>query len=625
MHDKDGLIEYLDGKLTTAIGYRQQLGVEKSLRKSDDIMYGDRNHCSERDMNQNFLRRKVFSLYTLLSNQLESQRTKAVGIEITEQDDAPKELYESVADEVIEELMFSKSTNPDSHSIGVRPFLQTIQAHYDIRSQRMTKEIQDALAKVEPELRKIMFSGENKEEMRKALRDYVMYPTCFVFGVYDNKSYDTDFVRGRVVQSNRPKCTFRTISPWRVYDMPSRRSVGRGGDYFVIEDFSIESLYALSDKDPMIQESINTVIADMEAGKTDCHCSWFSKKLHTIGDGKDEYTYFKDDKTVARGVLYDGIIPNKFLEADGKGYSFGQIWYIDKNIIFLKDNGEQRIPMLMSASFRPGRTATWGISTIDLCYNIQKTIDFVGQKIVGNIEKTSDFQGILDTDIAKSMLKDKKGGDGKLNIDITGVNVAKLIPNKAPFYRFQIANTQQSGILLINELKKHIAELLSLPDFADGSTNVGTVGRTSGGLFLLQRNLAEGIELVRKEFAYNIIVPIGRAVLEKLKDAGRLSKIILNYDVVVREYGLEEERSENADETLKKVQAISQLQQFLQTSGVSVQDNAVLRNLHDSIIKDLAPDYYAEQGGDLQEQQVQPQVDPQVQQQVPQEFPPQSV
>lgn len=198
------------------------------------------------------------------------------------------------------------------------------------------------------------------------------------------------------------------------------------------------------------------------------------------------------------------------------------------------------------ASFIEVPDSFWGLSLIDVLYDLQTGVNALARAIINNAALSSG--PMVERNIDRIPADEEKVILPWKIFDSSGLGF-----DSAPAYRFyQPQLTANALVQVIMYFMKLADELSGVPAYAHGDVTVGGAGRTSSGLAMLMQSANRGIKEVVKNVDKGIIEP-----------AVRLTYYLNVLDVL----GLEEEIPDlniRAKGSIVLMEKMTQIQKFLE-------------------------------------------------------------
>ena len=531
-------------KFQDAVADRARNKIDSRLAAADSV-WNDSNSTSDKCENHediNHLKKKIWTLFSILSNQLKRDGENSVYLDPIAPD--IEDLSEDIANEVMDDII--RSQKEGNTNVSFESFVSLVEALYRRHLSATLNVANRQLAKVEDELQLSLFHGSNLKEIKKILLDFCMYPNCFAVGAYKVKEKERVFRKGRIHATDKTSYKFHRVSPWNVFPVDSRANNAECQEYFIVEDYCKESLKLLKTKAGANKANINSVLADHK--KYDLN--WY------VQDCKDNFPKLSVENIPV--VKFFGMV-------DG---SYGEVWLIGGKEIY-KTSGNDDAAIVVTASFRPDNDNLWGSGLVDIGWKLQKTINKLSEMGIDNIGYRAKPGGLLAQSIAKAIARNseptrnafKKDGAAKLEYDRFYTVPDDVLRSLGKgIINFDIPDRTQQIQLAIEYRKREIDSLVGIPAFADGSQNVGTLGRSAKGLLVVQSNLMNTIDTSWDHFGVEILVELSKQIING-NFLANSNVPVLNFDVIVRPFYNKEEDIADADEIIKQVSAILQFEQ----------------------------------------------------------------
>ena len=551
----------LHERFQNALLQRDELNIDKRLSAADAVWndaIDNTNDCDRHDGN-NHIKKKVWTLYSILLNQFKADGDEATYLEPL--DPEIEEISEHIAEELMDDAV--TATQAGNSEISLESFLTRIDVLTRKYTRMLSRIANKQLQEIAKNLRESMYSGENLEEIKKLLLDFCLYPNVFVVAAYKVEEEVRSFRKGRVKTCKEERYTFHRISPWNVFPCESRSSLSSCSEYFIIEDYCPAQLRDLLDNEGAKDSVINKILNNPK----DYTDKWYRKECK------------KYPKIKTSDIPVVKFYGNTHKDSKEGKYEYGEIWQVCGETIF-ESSGKDDTARVFTASYRPSNDGIWGSGVVDIAHKMQATINKLSEMAIDNIGYRAKPSGFMDKDLMTQIVNQcSKDENGNPTIDYTKIYAVdgNFLSNRLPFRPFDVPDRTQQIQSTIDFKKRDIDSLLGIPAFADGSQNVGTIGRTFQGLFLAQSNLMNSIDSAWNHFADNILVRISEQVI----NGGFLDSKddpILDFKVCVRPFYRKEEDLEDASALLQRVQAISQLSQTgyaTPQQGQSMADEAI--------------------------------------------------
>ena len=521
-------------RFNDAIGRRHAHSIDQRLGAADRIWANDRcvtDPC-RKDAGVNHLKKKIWTLYSILVDQLIREGEDAIFLQAVEPD--IDMLSDDISDELLDSFIDLSIEGVEEFSFEM--FITLFEATYRKHLSLLLKRAEKDLLFIQDLLRSSMFSGNNLAELKKMILDLSMYPNAYAMGAYKVTDTATEFSNGRITAKETEAYSFHRLNPWNVFPEEPSSSGVRSNNYFVVEEYCEESLAELKDMDGSNSANIQSIIDD----GSQYGMNWYKSNCANFPD--------LDFKKIPV-VKFIGYEKGKFVEA----------WFVGDKDIY-KAKGKDDAASVFTSSFRHNNDIMFGSGTVDTGWRLQKTIDKLSGMMVDNIGYRSTPGGMIAQSLAKHIPKNSRG-ERKLDYK-------KIIPIPDDLWRagftirsFDVPDRSQQLQVTINLLKNEMDSVLGIPAFADGSQSVGTVGRSYQGMFLVQSNMMLGIKSVWNAFAEEIIVKMAERIINGNMLSGEIKQPLLDFSVRVKPFYMKEESLKDADGLIKEVQAVVALQE----------------------------------------------------------------
>lgn len=521
-------------KFLEALSQRHHYKIDQRLRAADDIWNdgGDAVDDCKRDAGVNHLKKKIWTLYSLLINQLHREGEEAIYLEAVEPD------LDILADEIAEEIMDDLVTaiQEGVEEITFQSFIALFEQLYRRNLRLLLQRASRELNTLEDELQDSMFSGSNLAELKRLLLDFSMYPNCFALAAYKTEETENKFYKGSIVAKLKESYSFRRINPWNVFPCESRSSIEGCNDYFIIEDYCKNALEGLKGKKGTNSKNLSNAL----------------DKAHDYGMG-----WYQNNCRDFPALSMKDIPVVKYIGTMENG-EYGEVWMIGGEEIY-KSQGKADAAIVISSSYRPSNDSIWGTGIVDIGWRLQKVLDELSRMMVQNIGHRAKPGGTVPVSLFKELLKhsDKTTGQPTISYETVTPIPDEMWARGYSLRQYDVPDRTQQIQITMDVIKREIDSLLGIPGFADGSQNVGTVGRSYQGMFLLQSNMMLSIRSVWTHFSENILIPIAQRVINgKLLLKDGLETPTLDFSVRVRPFYMQDEDLEDADALIKRIQAI---------------------------------------------------------------------
>jgi len=515
-----------------ALAQRVQNRIDERLAAADKIWNDGISSVDgcKRDGGVNHLKKKIWTLYSILVDQLHREGEEAITLELVRP--TIEDIVDGMADEIFDALV--EAVVREQSDISFTDFMTVYEAAYRKYYNLLLVKARQEVATIQNDLRDSLLDGDNLREIKDAILDLSMYPISYMVGAYKIKSITNEFKKGKITTYESEDYRISRLNPWTVF--PVENSIGECTDYFVMEEYTECSLEDLKNFDGANKANIDKVLKNPK----EYGMKWY-------------YSHCKDMPKITVKEIpvlkFIGII-------DG---SYGERWSVGDLEIY-KSNDKADAAIIVNASFRPNSNGIIGTGTVDTGWRLQRVIDKLSEMQIANIGYRSTPGGMMPESLYKVIVK--QSGEGH-TIDYKKVYAVPDDQWRLGFglKSFDVPDRTQQIQTTINMLKAEIDSELGIPAFVDGSQNVGTLGRSYQGMFLVQSNMMLTIKTVWNDFAERVIVKMAERIINVGILDNKMKVPSLDFKVKVMPFYIKEENIEDADSLIKRVQALVQLEQ----------------------------------------------------------------
>lgn len=351
------------------------------------------------------------------------------------------------------------------------------------------------------------------KEFGDFLYNFVVYPTAFIKAPSIYISKVKEWNGNRVVIRDKLVRGVENISPFDIYPAPHAKSIETAEYVIERRKMSKAELINLYSTPGFHSAGIEEVYEEYPGG----YIEPYEDSSH--GDEVSEETVIGGDKDDEKAQgFYDtlgfyGSIRGDILETFGISISEphrtyeAEIWMVDDIIIKAKLNPDPlgRRPFF-AASFEPVPGAIWGESPVSRLESIHKICHATVKAILVNMSYSSGIQGEVDPERLVEEDDDPR---------IIQPNSLKLVNNDPryggqPTYRYyQVPNIVPQLMDTLEKFQQQAYELIGIPRVAFGSSaNLGTVGRTSGGVAMILNQASKSVKFALRIVEEQIIEPV---------------------------------------------------------------------------------------------------------------------
>jgi len=333
------------------------------------------------------------------------------------------------------------------------------------------------------------------------LFDIAIFPCAIMKSCVPRKVKRFDKTRN-VIEAIIP--TFNRVSPFDIYPSPS---VPDFSDWVIeVLHLTPQDLLNLKDVEGYNEEAINTVVGLY--GDIGFSIEEYNRSERFNLEGKKVEYYNLIDVIEFWGSLPGELLLQADVEfsgdveiEEGKYYDVA-IWVCDNYILRATLNPD---PLGMKpyhkASFIEIPDSFWGLSLIDVLYDLQMGVNALSRAIINNSALSSG--PMIERNIDRVPPDEDKAIIPWKIFDSTSVGVST-----EPAYRFyQPRLTANALVQVIAYFMKLADELSGVPAYAHGDVTVGGAGRTSSGLAMLMNQANRGIKEVVKNIDRGLIEP----------------------------------------------------------------------------------------------------------------------
>lgn len=352
------------------------------------------------------------------------------------------------------------------------------------------------------------------QEFGDFLYNFVVYPTAFM------KSPSIRLTKVKEWQGNRPVIRDKlvrgveNISPFDIYPAPHAKTIDRAEYVIERRKISKAELVGLFSTPGFHAEGIKEVYIEYPGGyiepyEDSDHGEEVQESTTTGGGdemGDDAQGFY--DTLGFYGAIRGDILSTFGIEVPDENTTYeAEVWLVDDIIIKAKLNPDPlgRRPFF-SASFEPIPGAIWGESPVSRLESIHRICHATVLAIVRNMGYSSGIQGEVDPERLIDETEDPR---------IIQPNTLKLVDNSpsyggAPAYRYtQIPNIVPQLMDTLEKFQYQAYELIGIPRVAFGSSeNLGTVGRTSGGVAMILNQASKSVKFALRIVEEQIIEPV---------------------------------------------------------------------------------------------------------------------
>lgn len=386
--------------------------------------------------------------------------------------------------------------------------LLEVQEQADRAAEKMTTLVQDNLR-----------DANWTKEFGDFLYNFTWSPAAIMKApsIYITKT--KEWSNGRVVIRDKLVRGVENISPFDIYPAPHAKSIDTAEYVIERRKLSKSELISLYSTPGFHADGIQEVYEEYPAGfiepYEDSDHGAEVKEEAVIGDGDDE----KGAQGFYDAIGFYGAIRGDILETFGiqvedpnRTYE-AEIWMVDDIIIKARLNPDPlgRRPFYV-ASFEPIPGAIWGESPVSRLESIHKICHATVKAIVRNMAYSSGIMGEADPERFVEEDEDPR---------ILQPNTLRLVDHSAQYngtnaIRFyQVPNLVPQLMDALMAFQQQAYELIGIPRVAFGSSeNLGTVGRTSGGVAMILNQASKSVKFALRIIEEQIIEPVIQSFID---------------------------------------------------------------------------------------------------------------
>lgn len=391
--------------------------------------------------------------------------------------------------------------------------LTEVQTQAEKAAERMNTLVQDNLRD----------AGWTKE-FGDFLYNFVLYPTAFMKAPSILMTKTKAWEGNRLVVKDKLVRGVENISPFDIYPAPHAKTLESAEYIIERRKISKTGLIDLLSTPGFYADGIRDVYEKYPGG----YIEPYEESQHgdevdaesIVGagvDGNSNDNNDVDDDPGAQG-FYDtigfyGAIRGDVLETFGiqvgdpnRMYE-SEIWLVNDIIIKAKLNPDPlgRRPFF-AASFEPIPGTIWGESPVSRIESIHRICHATVKAMVRNMAYSSGIQGEVDPERLLDETADPR---------LIQPNTLKLVDNSSQYngtttYRYyQVPNIVPQLMDTLEKFQQQAYEAIGIPRVAFGSSaNLGTVGRTSGGVAMVLNQASKSVKFSLRILEEQIIEPV---------------------------------------------------------------------------------------------------------------------
>lgn len=396
-------------------------------------------------------------------------------------------------------------TDKEAFDIGAdirEAALNEVQDQADRAAEKMNLLVQDNLR-----------DANWTKEFGDFLYNFVIYPTAFIKAPSIRVTKAKEWGGSRMVIRDKLVRGVENISPFDIYPAPHAKSLDTAEYVIERRKMSKAELVALYSTPGFHADGIEEVYTEYPGGYVEPyeHSEHGDevKEDAFVGDGdKADNAQGFYDTIGFYGAIRGDILKTFGIEVENEHLTYeAEIWMVDDIIIKAKLNPDPlgRRPFF-AASFEPIPGTIWGESPVSRLESIHKICHATVKAMIRNMGYSSGIQGEVDPERLV-----EEGDDPR----VIEPNTLKLVDNDAryggsPTYRFyQVPNIVPQLMDTLEKFQQQAYELIGIPRVAFGSSeNLGTVGRTSGGVAMILNQASKSVKFALRIVEEQIIEPV---------------------------------------------------------------------------------------------------------------------
>lgn len=431
---------------------------------------------------------------------------------IAELNDNAKELASDMLQRSLEEIGFIQGgmTKEQAAEIG-----EELREALELESQETAERAAAAMnVLIQDNLR----DADWVKEFGDFLYNFVVFPAAFMKAPCVKVTKQKDWEGNKMVIRDKIVRGVENISPFDIYPAPHAKTLDTAE--FVIErrKMSKSELIDLYSVPGFHSDGIKEVYTEYPGGYIE---------PYEDGEHGEEVT---DDVDVGVGEhdsaqgFYDtigfyGSIRGDILETFGmkvgdvnRTYE-AEIWMVNDIIIKANLNPDPlgRRPFF-AASFEPIPGKIWGESPVSRLKGVHDVCAATIRALVRNMDYASGIQGEVDPERLVDSSDDPR---------LVQPNQIRLVDNDPkyggqPTYRYYtIPDISQNLMTTFERFQQQGYEIIGIPRVAFGSSqNLGTVGRTSGGVAMVLNQASKSVKFALRIVEENIIEPVIQSFID---------------------------------------------------------------------------------------------------------------
>jgi len=356
------------------------------------------------------------------------------------------------------------------------------------------------------------------KEFGDFLYNFVVFPAAFMKAPCVKVVKQKDWSGNRMVVKDKMVRAVENISPFDIYPAPHAKSLETAE--FVIErrKMSKSELIDLYSVPGFHADGIEEVYTTYPGGYIEPYEDGEHGEEVTddteVGDGEHDSAQGFYDTIGFYGSIRGDILETFGMEVGDVHRTYeAEIWMVDDIIIKANLNPDPlgRRPFF-AASFEPIPGKIWGESPVSRLKGVHDVCSATIRALVRNMEYASGIQGEVDPERLVDSNDDPR---------VIQPNQIRLVDNDPkyggqPTYRYYlIPDISQNLMTTFERFQQQGYEIIGIPRVAFGSSqNLGTVGRTSGGVAMVLNQASKSVKFALRIVEENIIEPVIQSFID---------------------------------------------------------------------------------------------------------------
>lgn len=386
--------------------------------------------------------------------------------------------------------------------------LTQVQEQADRAAEKMNVLVQDNLR-----------DANWTKEFGDFLYNFTIFPTAFmkapVIHISKVKEWDGD----RVVVRDKLVRGVENISPFDIYPAPHAKSLSEAEYVIERRKISKAELVDLLSTPGFYSDGIRDVYEEYPGGYIEPYeDSPHGEEVQyetSVGDGDHDGNAQGFYDTIGfYGAIRGDVLATFGIEIPDEHRTYeAEVWLVDDIIIKAKLNPDPlgRRPFF-GASFEPIPGTVWGESPVSRLESIHKICHATVKAMIVNMGYSSGIQGEVDPE---------RVIDDNEDVRLLQPNTIRLVNHEAryggqPAYRYyQVPNVVPQLMAALQSFQQQAYEIIGIPRVAFGSSdNLGTVGRTSGGVAMILNQASKSVKFALRIVEEQIIEPIVQSFID---------------------------------------------------------------------------------------------------------------